>query len=65
MSIQTQIQDISHAFRTDAEHQLIKAKTAFEHGSVKMRTGFQAKIVVDPTIPQNRPYKKSLSQGTT
>ncbi|MEI6514289.1 MAG: hypothetical protein WCO51_13605 [bacterium] len=43
----TELQHVSHAFRTDAGHLLNKATTAFEHSTVKMRTGFQAKIVVD------------------
>jgi hypothetical protein len=63
MSIHSQIQDISHAFRTDAGHQLIKAKTAFEHASVRTRTGFQAKIVVDLFMAAECALKSMMCSG--
>lgn len=63
MSIHSQIQDISHAFRTDAGHQLIKAQSAFEHASVRMRTGFQAKIVVDLFMASECALKSMMCSG--
>jgi hypothetical protein len=45
MSIE--LQHISHSFQTDSDHLLNIAKVAFKYGSVKLRTGYQAKIVVD------------------
>lgn len=65
MSLNSQIQDISHAFRTDAAHQLIKARSAFEHAEVRMRTGFQAKIVVDLFMAAECALKSMMcSKGT-
>jgi hypothetical protein len=65
MSIHSQIQDISHAFRTDAGHQLIKARTAFEHAPVRARTGFQAKIVVDLFMAAECALKSMMCSGGT
>jgi hypothetical protein len=65
MSIHSQIQDISHAFRTDAQHQLIKANTAFEHASVRTRTSFQAKIVVDLFMAAECALKSMMCSGGT
>ncbi|MEI6514244.1 MAG: HEPN domain-containing protein [bacterium] len=42
-----ELQHVSHAFRTDSGHLVEKARAAYKHGRVRMRTGFQAKIVVD------------------
>lgn len=63
MSIQSQTQDISHAFCTGAGHQLIKAKSAFDHASVRMRTGFQAKIVVDLFMAAECALKSMICSG--
>lgn len=63
MSIHSQIQDISHAFRTDAGHQLIKARIAFEHSPVRTRTGFQAKIVVDLFMAAECALKSMMCSG--